>query len=67
MTLFLLTFLVVTVAIVAMAVGSLLRRRPLSGGCHRAGMALGAGVSCGVCGVEGRDGMHNGPGRREFP
>lgn len=67
MKLFLLTFLVVGIAVLAMAVGSLIRRRPLSGGCHRAGMALGAGVGCGVCGVEGSDGAPNRPEAREFP
>lgn len=67
MTLFLLTLVVVGIAILAMAVGSLVGRRPLAGGCHRAGLALGAGIGCGICGVEGQDGTPNGPERREFP
>ncbi len=69
MDLFLLTFLAFAVAILGMAVGSLFRGRALSGGCGQAGQALGAGIGCGVCGVEGQDGAPLGPGprAREFP
>lgn len=67
MELFILTFLVFGLAILGMAVGNLIRGRPLSGGCRRAGEALGAGISCGICGVEGRDGAPRRTRAQEFP
>jgi hypothetical protein len=69
MAYFLLTFLAIALAILGMAVGSLIRKQPLASGCHRAGMALGTGIGCGICGVEGSDGAPHevGPEVREFP
>ena len=53
---FLLSALIVCLAVLGMAVGALLGRRPLSAGCVDKGRSLGAGIGCGACGVEGDDG-----------
>ena len=53
---FILTFLVVSIAILGMAVGLFAGRRPIQGGCGGKDREIGAGIGCGACGVEGRDG-----------
>ena len=53
---FILTFLVVSIAILGMSVGILAGRRPIQGGCGGKNREIGAGIGCGACGVEGRDG-----------
>jgi len=63
MEIFLLSFVIVLLAIIGMAIGALAGRRPLTGGCGGAGRSLGAGIGCGACGVEGRDGMLRAKGR----
>ena len=56
MTIFILSFLVVLLAVLGMSVGVFLGRRPLQGGCGGNDRSIGAGISCGACGVEGEDG-----------
>jgi hypothetical protein len=53
---FILSFLVVSIAILGMSVGILAGRRPIQGGCGGKDREIGAGIGCGSCGVEGRDG-----------
>jgi hypothetical protein len=67
MTIFILTFLVVLLAVLGMSVGAFAGRRPLQGGCGGKDLEIGAGIGCGACGVEGRDGnpMALREGRRE--
>jgi len=55
MTIFILTFLIVLLAVLGMAVGAIAGRKPIQGGCGK-GLETGAGIGCGACGVEGRDG-----------
>ena len=56
MKIFLLSFLVVLLAVLGMSVGVFAGRRPLQGGCGGKDRTIGAGIGCGACGVEGRDG-----------
>ena len=56
MEVFFLSFLVFFLAVLGMAVGALMGRRPLAGGCGGTDCAAGAGIGCGACGVGGRDG-----------
>jgi len=50
LTLLLITGLVTGLAMLGMAVGVLLGRRPLDGSCG--GKGLGGGLACGPCGIE---------------
>lgn len=52
---FLLSFFVVSLAVLGMAVGALAGRRPLTGGCGGADCADGTGIGCAACGAEGRE------------
>lgn len=56
MKIFILTFLVILLAILGMSIGALAGRRPIQGGCGGKGREIGAGIGCGTCGVEGLDG-----------
>ena len=56
MTIFILSFLVVLLAVLGMCVGVFAGRRPLQGGCGGKDRSVGAGIGCGACGVEGEDG-----------
>ncbi len=56
MTIFILSFLVVLLAVLGMSVGALVGRRPLQGGCGGKDSSIGAGIGCGACGVEAEDG-----------
>ena len=55
MTIFILSFLAVLLAVLGMSVGALAGRRPLQGGCGGKDRSIGAGIGCGACGVEGED------------
>ncbi len=50
LTLFLITAIITGLAVLGMATGVLLGRRPLDGGCG--GKGLGGGLACGPCGIE---------------
>lgn len=54
LTTLLITGLVFCLAVLGMATGVLLGRRPLDGGCG--GKGLGGGLTCGPCGVEKENG-----------
>jgi len=58
MTLFLTTLLITglifSLAVLGLATGVLLGRRPLDGGCG--GRGLGGGLNCGPCGIEDGNG-----------
>ena len=56
MTIFILSFLVVSMAVLGMSVGVFAGRRPIQGGCGGKDPEIGAGIGCGACGVEGQDG-----------
>jgi hypothetical protein len=56
MKIFILSFLVVSIAILGMAVGLFAGRRPIQGGCGGKDRDIGAGIGCGACGVESQDG-----------
>lgn len=56
MKIFILTFLVILLAILGMSIGAFAGRRPIQGGCGGKERDIGAGIGCGACGVEGRDG-----------
>ena len=56
MTIFILSFLVILIAVLGMSVGVMVGRRPLQGGCGGKDREIGAGIGCGACGVEGQDG-----------
>ena len=60
MKIFLLSFLVVSLAVLGMAIGALAGRRPLKGGCGDADCAEGAEVGCGACGTGNQEGDTNG-------
>ena len=62
MTIFILSFLVVLMAVLGMSVGVLAGRPPIQGGCGGKDRGIGAGIGCGACGVEGRDGIPVAPG-----
>jgi len=49
MAVFLLSFLVVCLAVLGMALGTLVGRRPLAGGCRAPGSGAGAGIGCASC------------------
>ncbi len=51
MEIFLLSFVVMCLAALAMAVGAIAGRRPIEGGCGGAECADGAGIGCGACGA----------------
>ncbi len=55
LTILLITGIVTGLAVLGMAAGVLLGRRPLDGGCG--GKGLGGGLSCGPCGIEERNGL----------
>jgi hypothetical protein len=57
MEIFLLSFIIVLLAVAGMAAGVFAGRRPLSGSCGGASRALGAGIACGTCGIENDDGL----------
>jgi hypothetical protein len=50
MSVFLLSFLVVSLAVLGMALGTLLGRRPLTGGCGEPDSTDRSGVGCALCG-----------------
>lgn len=52
MNVILLSFIVVCLSILGLAVGVVFGKRPLTGGCGETGKSLGAGIGCGACGVE---------------
>lgn len=55
MEIFVLSFCIVCLAVLGMAVGALAGRRPLNGGCGSADRADGTGIGrCRACGAEGR-------------
>lgn len=56
MEIFIFTFLFMVIALLGMAVGVFFGRRPISGGCGNDDRTRGAGIGCGVCGVENRRG-----------
>jgi len=56
MTIFILSFLVILTAVLGMSVGVFAGRSPIQGGCGGKDRDIGAGIGCGACGVEGRDG-----------
>ncbi len=56
MEIFLLTFVIVLLAVLGMAVGALAGRQPLRGGCGAPDCAGGGDLGCGACGGGGRDG-----------
>jgi len=50
--------IIICLAVLGMATGVLLGRRPLNGGCG--GKGLGGGLACGPCGIEeGTSGRHD--------
>ena len=50
LTMLLITGLIIGLAVLGMATGTLLGRRPLDGSCGDKG--LGGGLTCGPCGIE---------------
>ena len=50
MSVFLLSFLVVCLAVLGMALGTLLGRRPLTGGCGAPDSTDRGGIGCALCG-----------------
>jgi len=48
----LLSFMIVCLSLLGLAIGILFGKRPLAGGCGDTGKSLGAGIGCGACGVE---------------
>jgi len=56
MTIILLSFLGVSMAVLGMSGGVFAGRRPIQGGCGGKDPEIGAGIGCGACGVEGQDG-----------
>ncbi len=52
MEIFVLSFIVVSLAVLGMAVGALAGRRPITGGCGGVDCADATGIGCGACGPE---------------
>lgn len=52
MKVILLSFVIICLSVLGLAIGILFGKRPLQGGCGETGKSLGAGIGCGACGVE---------------